>query len=291
MPFGQPDKRGDGEQLAEVPLNTIVIEDEQATDVLWEAIRSKIRKGIWTLLANLPLSGQHSDRLSDEQTKIKLLHDLCFLYPPDEIWKGYKNYRRRLMDQYVSNRALLQGIETDVAVSSEVPSNVASFVKLCLAVEVMIYEDAIILQEGIFSTMVPSFEFIQESYLGKITQELQSVCQTFDVNKKDDQKSLNELVQASGSRRGSNVSHIKQADSKGNLIAHKHCFQAMVELERLVYRVTSQRSENEGTGTYVQCISCRLYIVNIVVCSVHSIFFEVRNVTKKVQEAVASFYD
>ena len=250
MPFGQPDKRGDGEQLAEVPLNTIVIEDEQATDVLWEAIRSKIRKGIWTLLANLPLSDQHSDRPCDEQTKIKLLHDLCFLYPPDEIWKGYKNYRRRLMDQYVSNRALLQGIETDVAVSSEVPSNVASFVKLCLAVEVMIYEDAIILQEGIFPTMVPSFEFIQESYLGKITQELQSVCQTFDVNKKDDQKSLNELVQASGSRRGSNVSHIKQADSKGNLIAHKHCFQAMVELERLVYRVTSQRSENEGTGTY-----------------------------------------
>lgn len=250
MPFGQLDKRGDGEELAEVPLHTIVIEDEQATDVLWEAIRSKIRKGIWTLLANLPLSDQHSDRPSDEQIKIKLLHDLCFLYPSDEIWKGYKNYRRRLMDRYVSNRTLLQGIETGVAVLSEVPSNVVSFVKLCRAVEVMIYEDATILQEGIFSTMVPSFEFIHESYLGKITKELQSVCQTFDVNKKDDQKFSNELVQASGSRRGSNVSHVKQTDSKGNLIAHKHCFLAMVELERLVYRVTSQRSENEGTGTY-----------------------------------------
>ena len=250
MPFGQPDKRGDDEQLAEVPLNTIIIEDEQATDVLWEAIRSKIRKGIWTLLANLPLSDQHSDRPCDEQTKIKLLHDLCFLYPPDEIWEGYKNYRRRLMNQYVSNRALLQGIETDVAGSSEVPSNVASFVKLCRAVEVMIYEDATILQEGIFPTMVPSFEFIHESYLGKITQELQSVCKTFDVNKKDDQGFSNELVQAPGSRRGSNVSYIKQPDSKCNLIAHKHCFLAMVELEKLVYKVTSQRSENEGTGTY-----------------------------------------
>lgn len=255
MPFGQPDKREDGEQLAEVPLNTIVIEDEQATDVLWEAIRSKIRKGIWTLLANLPLSDQHSDQPCDEQTKIKLLHDLCFLYPPDEIWKGYENYRRQLMDQYISNRALLQRIETDIAVSSEVPSNVVSFVKLCRAVEVMIYEDAMILQEGIFPTMVPSFEFIHESYLGKITQELQSVCQTFDVNKKDDQGFLNEMVQAPGSRRGSNVSHVKQTDSKDNLIAHKHCFEAMVNLERLVDRVTSHRSENEGTGTYsVQCM-------------------------------------
>lgn len=249
MPFGHPDKSGDGEQLAEVPLNTIVIEDEQATDVLWEAIRSKIRKGIWTLLANLPVSDQQSDRPCDEQTKIKLLHDLCFLYPAEEIWKGYKNYRRKLMDQYITNRGLLQGIETDFTVSSEVPSNVVSFVKLCQAVEVMIYEDAVILQEGIFPTMIPSFEFIHESYLEKITQELQSVCHTFDVNRKDDQGFSNEMAQASGSRRGSSASHVKQTDSKVNLIAHKHCFEAMVDLERLVHRVISQRSENEGTGT------------------------------------------
>ena len=250
MPFGEPDKRGNGEELAEVPLNTIVIEDEQATDVLWEAIRSKIRKGIWTLLANLhvPLSDQHSDRPCDEQTKIKLLQDLCFLYPPDEIWKGYKNYRRQLMDQYISNRALLQKIETDIVVSSEVPNTVVPFAKLCRAVEVMIYEDAMILQEGIFPTMVPSFDFFHESYLEKITQELRSACQTFDVHKKDDQGFLNEMAQASGSRRGSNVSHIKQTDLKDNLIAHKHCFEAMVNLERLVHRVTSRRSENEGTG-------------------------------------------
>lgn len=253
MPFGQPDKRGDGEKLAEVPLNTIVIEDEQATDVLWEAIRSKIRKGIWTLLANLPLSDQQSDRPCDEQTKIKLLHDLCFLYPADEIWKGYKNYRRKLMNQYISNKTLLQGIETDFVVSSEVPSNVAAFVKLCRAVEVMIYEDAMILQEGIFPTMVPSFDFIHELYLGRITQELQSVFHTFDVSKKDGQGFLNETAQASGSRRGSNVSYVKQTDSKDNLIAHKHCFEAMINLETLVYRVTSQRSENEGTGTYNVC--------------------------------------
>ena len=258
MPFGHPDKNVDGEQLAEVPLNAIVIEEEQATDVLWEAIRSKIRKGIWTLLANLPLSDQQSDRPCDEQTKIKLLHDLCFLYPAEEIWKGYKNYRRKMMDQYVTNRALLQGIETDFAVSSDVPSNVVSFVKLCRAAEVMIYEDAVILQEGIFLTMVPSFEFIHESYLEKITQELQSVFQTFDVNRKDEQGFSNEMAQASGSRRGSSASHavhhVKQTDSKDNLIAHKHCFEAMVDLERLVHRVTSQRSENEGTGTYPMCM-------------------------------------
>ena len=275
MPFGQPDKRGgDGEQLAEVPLNTIVIEDEQATDVLWEAIRSKICKGIWTLLGDLPLSDRQSDRPCDEQTKIKLLHDLCFLYPADEIWKGYKNYRRKLMDQYISNRALLQGVETDFAVSSEVPSNVVSFVKLCQAVEVMIYEDAMILQEGIFPTMEPSFEFIHESYLGKITQELQSVCQTFDVNKKDDQGFPNETVLASGNRRGSNVSHVKQTDSKNNLIAQKHCFEAMVDLERLVHRVTSQRSENEGTGT------CNVCDVGTTMYPALSIFFEVEDIPK-----------
>lgn len=247
MPFGRPEKNGpDGKQMAEVPLNTIVIEDEDATDVLWEAIRSKIRKGIWTLLANLPVSDQNSEVLCSQQTKIKLLCDLCFLYPADEIWKGYKNYRRKLMDQYITNEVLLQGIETDLAVSSEVPSDVVSFVKLCRVVEVMIYEDAMILQEGIFPVMVPSFEFIYESYLEKITQELKAVCQSFDVNKKDEQEFLNETAQASGSRRGSNVSIIKQTDFKDNLLAHKHCFEAMVSLEKLVHRVTSQKSDAEG---------------------------------------------
>lgn len=246
MPFGRP---GDGEQTAELPLNTIVIEDEQATDVLWEAIRRKLRKGMWTLLANLPLSDQHSELLCDQRTKIKLLNDLCFLYPADEIWKGYKNYRRKLLDQYIANEALLQGLETDFPVSSEVPSDVMSFVKLCRAAEVMIYEDATILQEGIFSATVPSFKFINEAYLGRITQELQSVCQALDIDKKDEKGFLKESEQASGSRRGSNVSNVKQIDSKDSLLAHKHCFMAMVGLERLVYRVTSQRSDAEGTGT------------------------------------------
>ena len=252
MPFGCPEKNGDGEQMAEVPLNTIVIEDEEATDVLWEAIRSKIRKGIWTHLANLPLSDQRGEILCDQPTKIKLLCDLCFLYPAEDIWKGYENYRRKLMDQYITKEVLLQGIETDFAVSAEVPSEVVSFVKLCRAVELMIYEDAMILQEGIFPTMVPSFEFIYESYLEKITQELQSVCQSVDVNKKDGQEFLNETAQAgAGSRRGSSVSNrstnVKQTDFKDNLLSHKHCFEAMVGLERLVNQVTSQRSEAEST--------------------------------------------
>lgn len=253
MPFGHPDKNGDGEQLAEVPLNTIVIEDEQATDVLWEAIRSKIRKGIWTLLANLPVSDQRSEILCNQQTKLKLLCDLCFLYPADNIWQGYKNHRRKLMDQYVTNEVLLQGIETDFTVSSAVLRDVVSFVKLCRAVEGMIYEDAMILQEGIFPATVPSFEFIYESYLEKITQELKSVCQSIEVNKNNEQELLNEKAQASDTRRGSNVSNVKQTDFKDNLLAHKCCFEAMVGLERLVHKVTSQKSDNEG-----KCICCGL---------------------------------
>lgn len=261
MPFGLPEKNGDGDEMAELPLNTIVIEDEQATDVLWEAIRRKICKGIWTLLANLPLSNQHNEPLCDQQTKIKLLADLCFLYPADNIWKGYKNYRKKLMDQYIANEALLQEIETDLLMPSEMPNDVTLFVKLCRAAEIMIYEDAMILQEGIFSTTVPSFEFIHESYLQKITQELESVCQAVDITEKEEQGFLSEPGQASStrrgsnvsssSRRGSNVSNIKQIDSKDILLAHKHCFMAVVHLEKLVHKVTSQRTDTEGAAGIV----------------------------------------
>ena len=295
LPFGRPERTGDSEQ-EEIPLNSIVIENEQATDLLWEAIRSKLHKGIWTLLAKFPLCDQDS-----EKRKINLLYDLCFLYPADEIWKGYKNYRRKLMDQYVRNEALLEGIETDLLIPSEskVPSEVVSFVKLCRATEIMIHEDALILQEGIFPEKVPSFEFIHGTYLVKITQELQSVCESCEISQKaQEQGFLNEVERPSGTRRGSSVSvgkqseerplgsrrgssvssgkqseewpsgsrrgsfvsSGKQADVKENLSSYKHCFTAMIALERLVQKVISQRSDGEGTGEFCDMllhIKCR----------------------------------
>lgn len=248
MPFGLLQKDGVSEQ-EEVPLNTIVIENEQATDILWEAIRSKLRKGFWALLAKLPLFDEHSEIFCDER-KINLLQDLCFLYPANEIWKGYKNYRRKLMDQYVRNEDLLQDIETDlIPHEGNIPGNVVSFVKLCKAAEIMIHEDAIILQEGIFPDKVPSFDYIYDSYLVKITQELQSVCESCSSNKKNEHASLSEVERPSGSRRGSSVLTVKQSDPKDNLLAHKYFFCAMVALEQLIQRVTTQRSEMEGTGT------------------------------------------
>lgn len=258
MPFGAPEKNGDGDETSELPLNTIVIEDEQATDVLWEAIRRKIRKGMWTLLANLPLSNQHNELNCDQQTKIKLLADLCFLYPAEDIWKGYQNYRKKLLDQYIASEALLEEVETDLAMSSETPNDVRMFVKLCKASEIMIYEDTMILQEGIFSTTVPSVEFIHESYLLKITEELHSVCQAVYNKEKEEQVLLNELGQASsyrrgsnvsfGSRRGSTLSNVKKINSRDILLAYKHCFMAVVHLERLVNKVTSQKDTEGGAG-------------------------------------------
>ena len=291
MPFGRPEISGDGEQ-EEQPLNTIVIESEQATDVLWEAIRSKLRKGLWALLANLPLPDEDSELICD-QRKMNLLHNLCFLYPANEIWKGYKNYRRKQVDQYVRNESLLQCVKADLLgpCEGEVPDDVVSFVKLCRAVELMIYEDAMILQEGIFPESVPSFEFIHGSYLVTITHELQAVCESFGVNKTtQEQGSFSEVErpsartrgshvlssklngerqsggrrgsnvssgkvlseeQESGSRRGSCVSTGKQSDTKENLLIYKLCFTAMVALERLVQIVTSQRPDTEGTGKAV----------------------------------------
>lgn len=248
MPFGAPEKNGDGDETSELPLNTIVIEDEQATDVLWEAIRRKIRKGMWTLLANLPLSNQHNELNCDQQTKIKLLADLCFLYPAEDIWKGYQNYRKKLLDQYITSEALLEEVETDLAMSSETPNDVRMFVKLCKASEIMIYEDAMILQEGIFSTTVPSVEFIHESYLLRITEELHSVCQAVYNKEKEEQVLLNELGQASSHRRGSTLSNVKKINSRDILLAYKHCFMAVVHLERLVNKVTSQKDTEGGAG-------------------------------------------
>lgn len=246
MPFGRPERNGDGQQ-EELPLNTIVIENERATDVLWEAIRSKLRKGIWALLAKFPLSDEQSKLFSD-QRKINLLYDLCFLYPADEIWIGYMNYRRKLMDQYVRNESLLEDIEIDLSLSkSNAPGDVVSFVKLCRASEIMIHEDTIILQEGIFPEKVPSFEFIHGSYLVRITRELHSVCESCGKVGQE-QGFLSEVERPSGSRRGSSVSTGKQIDTKENLLVYKHCFTAMVALERLVQRVTSQRPDAEGTG-------------------------------------------
>lgn len=287
MPFGRPVKAGDGEQ-EEQPLNTIIIESEQATDLLWEAIRSKLRKGMWTLLANLPLSDEDNELICD-QRKMNLLQNLCFLYPANEIWKGYKNYRRKQMDQYVRNESLLQCVKADhlSPSESEVPGDVVSFVKLCRVVELMIHEDAMILQEGIFPESVPSFEFIHGSYLVTITQELQVVCESCVVKKKSqEQGSLSDVERPSGSRRGSHVlssklneerqsggrrgsnvssgklseeqesgsrrgscvSTGKQSDTNENLLTYKLCFTAVLALERLVQIVTSQRPDTEGTG-------------------------------------------
>lgn len=270
MPFGHPKTTGSVEQ-EEQPLNTIVIESEQATDVLWEAIRSKLCKGMWTLLAKFPLSDSDNELFCD-QRKINLLWNLCFLYPADEIWIGYKNYRKKLLEQHARNETLLQNINTDLIPSgSEVPSDVASFVKLCRAAEIMILEDAVILKEDIFPEKVPSFDFIHGSYLGRITLELQSVFESCVINKKSqEQRFLTDTdrpsstrrgslasiskqtdERQSGSRRGSCASVAKLSDAKENILSYKYCFTAMVALEGLIQKVTSLTSGSEGAGKQV----------------------------------------
>lgn len=272
MPFGHPKTTGSVEQ-EEQPLNTIVIESEQATDVLWEAIRSKLCKGMWALLAKFPLFDSDNELFCD-QRKINLLWNLCFLYPADEIWKGYKNYRKKLLEQHARNETLLQDINTDLIPSeSEVPSDVVSFVKLCRAAEIMILEDAVILKEDIFPEKVPSFDFIHGSYLGRITLELQSVFESCVINKKSqEQRFLTDAdrpsstrrgslasiskqtdERQSGSRRGSCASVAKLRDAKENILSYKYCFTAMVALEGLVQKVTSLTSGSEGAGKQVAC--------------------------------------
>lgn len=263
MPFGHPE-RTDSDQEGQ-SLNTIVIESRHATDVLWEAIRKKLRKGMWTLFSNLPLPV--SGTLCDER-KFSLLHNLCFLYPAEEIWKGYKTNRQKLMDQYVRDKSLLQNLKGGFLICSEneLTDDVLSFVKICKAAEIMILEDATILQEGLFPEMVSNFEFIRDLYLAKITEELRSVCESFGTN--TDKKCQDERLPSTrrgslvslgrqsgeerqaGNRRGSYPSNVNHIDPKQILLTLSQCFSSVVGLEILVNGVINQRSNADGTGEY-----------------------------------------
>lgn len=263
MPFGHPE-RTDNDQEGQ-SLNTIVIESKHATDVLWEAIRKKLHKGMWTLFSNLPLPV--SGTLCDER-KLSLLHNLCFLYPGEEIWKGYKNNRQKLMDQYVRDKSLLQNMKGGFVICSEneLPGDALSFVKICKAAEIMILEDATILQEGLFSEKVSNFEFFHDLYLAKITEELHSVCESCGTNtdKKCQDESLPSASRGSlvslgrqsgeerqaGNRRGSYPSNVNHGDPKQILLTFSQCVSSVVALEILVDEVISQRSDVDGTGEY-----------------------------------------
>lgn len=271
MPFGRPERTDSSQD--EHTLNTIVIESENATDVLWEAIRSKLRKGMWMILSNIPFPDE--DRLAlCHQRKLNLLYSLCFLYPAEEIWKGYKDYRQKLMDQYVRDKSLLKDVKIGLLIprENELSGDVLSFLKLCRASEIMIFEDATILQEGLFPEKVPSFEFLHGLYLERITQELHSVCESCGLNKSfQDERLLNEgsrqpssrrgsLISIGrqsgeerqpGNRRGSSTPSVKHNDLKQNVSALSLCFSSAVALEMVAQRITSQRSDNEGTGSSV----------------------------------------
>ena len=253
LPFGRPGRQSLLEQSSDLPLNTVVIEGEQATDLLWEGIRTKVQRGIWTILANIPLSSdQNSNVLCYDRRKISLLNDLCLLYTEEEVWEGYKNYRRKQLDSFVVCDGSLKEIETEFPLpqNGDVPVEVVKFSKLCRAVEIMLAEDVVILQEGVFPETVPNLMFMQETYLKKLLRELQWACQSCisTPNSTERRFSSGFLDKTPGIRRGSDISIGHRGIKEINLVGCKHCFLALVGLETVVQSVLNHWLEPQGTG-------------------------------------------
>lgn len=222
-------------------------DDGKATSSLWKAIRQKLRRGLFCSMSKLPISTNPEAVLSSYSKRLEILQKLCFLFPGEVIWEGYKHQRSLQVEKLIALPESIRSLEVDFVVEIDgVPGDAIMLAKLSKAIAIMIHEDYALIEEEFVPPKILTLEYIHETYLSKFTRELNMVLQShtddYQEDAHDPLKLATSARRSSSFRRGSGVSIFGN-----NLKMYKHCYLASLSLELAVLQLMEQQ---EARGLY-----------------------------------------
>lgn len=161
------------------------LDDEEQTEVLWNKIRHKTQLGLWKAMSNIPLETTQHCCEKNHSNRQDLIQSLQFLYPLNDIWQGYIQFRNRMMEKYIISPDVISHLKTAVLCQyKDAPSTAIRLARLSRAIEIMLIQDMMILEEGYFPGCGMSFEEIDDIYLEKYMLELRAVLQAYREEKR-----------------------------------------------------------------------------------------------------------
>ena len=222
-------------------------DDDKTTSSLWEIIRHKLRQGLFSSMGKLPLTTSPEAMLTSYAKRLDILQNLCFLFPSDVIWEGYRHQRQLQVKKLITHPEALRSLEVEFVVDVDgVPGDAIMLAKLSKAIAILIHEDYALIEEEFVHPKILTLEYIHETYLNQFTQELNTVLQahTEELSREDSDPAKLVLTskRRSSFRRGSGVSIFGD-----NLKMYKYCYLASLSLELAVVKLMEQQ---EARGLY-----------------------------------------
>ncbi|XP_064652487.1 uncharacterized protein KIAA0825-like isoform X2 [Lineus longissimus] len=166
-----PIRSSTADQVTEsmMSINTVTDSSEQLNESLWGEICMRLRRSFIDGLNKLPINIQQTAINLDKDRRLDYLQSLCSLYPSDDIWARYKGLRCQQVDRCIGNLLMPHGRSLDL------PTFADNFEELANVIIVMIDEDFIILNSGIFKRNVKPFQALHEIFQDKLSDEISAV--------------------------------------------------------------------------------------------------------------------
>lgn len=164
-----------------VSINTVVDEVEQMNETLWYDICVRFRKYFIERISKLPV-GKPTPRINTKAGKrLQYVQSLCALYPAEEIWPRYRSLRTHHVQSCLHGGR--DGPSSPPESMSNTSSNkdigfisrVANFEAGIQMLIIMIREDFELLNSGVFTKVISTFEALSEIYLENVSEEVSSL--------------------------------------------------------------------------------------------------------------------
>ena len=183
----KPDLVGD----STFSLNSISDSKEQENDLVWEDIRSRLKRHFLECLQNMPTTSKVESG-SIQAKRVEYLQALCILFSELDVWTSYQQVRSQQLINTI--RTLLGGVQDETDQANAKPSKSEMHMsrintpprlnlrelaghmdELVSLIQLMVKEDGDLFLMNVFHGRVDFTQCIQDLYMQTLSEELQSV--------------------------------------------------------------------------------------------------------------------
>ncbi|XP_022099674.1 uncharacterized protein KIAA0825 homolog [Acanthaster planci] len=163
-------------------LNTVADSADEANDLLWEDIRSRLRRFFLDRLQRLPVDAVQRRGVDlHAGERVECLQSLCILYPVRKVWGSYQLLRSQqvmTLIQDVLTPAQIDEAITEAAEPKPIPTLdqlALRLPKLVDCLEGMIEADFTVMLANVFDGQVEAGQALREIYLCSLSADLQGL--------------------------------------------------------------------------------------------------------------------
>ncbi|XP_038077864.1 uncharacterized protein KIAA0825 homolog [Patiria miniata] len=163
-------------------LNTVADAADESNDLLWEDIRSRLRRFFFERLQQLPVRPRDAGLLDlHGKQRVEYLQSLCILYPVRKVWSSYQLLRSQqvstviqdVMTPSLSDESITEAAEPKPATTLD--QLAMRLPKLVVCLEGMIEADFTVMLANVFDGQVEAAQALREIYLCSLSEELQTL--------------------------------------------------------------------------------------------------------------------